>query len=60
MASIARQCLLECGSGVGKVFKGGYERYEEDEGRVLSRIRMGVGLFPVLALDTEGEDANYV
>ena len=59
MNSIARQCLLHTGTGVGRIYKGGKEEYDWDGGRVLRRIREGVDRFPALALDSEGGDKVY-
>ena len=60
LQSIAAQCLLDCGSGVGKVFKGGKEEWEWDGGVMMRRIRDGVARFPFVGLDSEGDGAIYV
>jgi hypothetical protein len=60
IAEFKVQCLLDCGSQVWKVFKGGKEEWEWDGGVLMRHIRDGVAMFPFVGLDTEGDGAIYV
>ena len=60
MDSIAQQCHLECGSGVGRIFKGGKEEYQWDGGLLLRCMREGATRLPIMGLDTEGEGVIYI
>jgi hypothetical protein len=58
--TIADQCLLESGVGVGKIWKGGLEEYGIDGQEVFERMREGIARCPILAIDTEGDGGIYV
>ena len=58
MDSIASQCLLTNGTGVGRIFKGGNMAFKSGQGVYINLKKEALERISVLSLNSEGQDGG--